>query len=267
MITDHKTIIDGLTIYYRTAGESSKQPLIFLHGWAAHIDGLLGSDKVISELSKYFYVIAPEHPGLCRSTPPKEIWGLDDYAHALNKLLKPLNLVKPIIMGQSFGGGVATAYAKLYTEEVGLLFLVDSVTTKRPHNFYQKSKYLWWPFFSFVAKSQWIPLFFKKIWISFSLGVPTRMISASNSKDYSIMGEIPLGKGYYLNFDYKALRMPPLLVWGDRDTWVTPIERAKEIHREVNNSKLIIVKGSHTILYRKPQMVIGEIIKSLPQHP
>src|SRR3989344_7259663 len=118
MITDHKIVIDDLEIYYRTAGSPEKQHLIFLHGWAARLDGPLGGDKVILELSKYFYVIAPEHPGLMRSMPPKEIWGLDDYAHALIKLLKPLNLVRPIIMGQSFGGGVATAYAKLYPEEI-----------------------------------------------------------------------------------------------------------------------------------------------------
>lgn len=264
MMTDQKTIIDGLTIYYRTAGESSKQALVFLHGWAAHIDGILGSDKVILELSKYFYVIAPEHPGLCRSTPPKEIWGFDDYARVLNKLLKSLNIQKPVIMGQSFGGGVATAYAKLYPEELKSLILVDSITTKRPHNFYQKSKHLWWPFFSFVSKSRWIPLFFKKIWISFSLGVPMKMINVSNVESYSIMGEIPLGDGYYLNFDYRTLQMPVVLVWGNRDTWVTPIVRAKEIHKEIKNSKLLIVKGPHTILYQKPKMVIGEIIKLLP---
>lgn len=267
MITDQKTNIDGLDIHYRITGDRGKQHLVFLHGWAARLDGPLGSDKVILELSKYFYVIAPEHPGLVRSSPPKEIWGLDDYAHALNKLLKPLNLVRPIIMGQSFGGGVATAYAKLYPEEIKLLILVDSITSNRPYNFYQKLKYPWWSLFSFIAKSQWMPLFFKKIWISISLGVPIKIINTSNARDYSVMGEIPMGKGYYiLDFDYKTLRMPLFLVWGNKDTWVTPIQRAKEIHAEVKNSKLLIFEGPHTVLYQKPKIVIGGIIKALPEN-
>ena len=266
MINDHKANIDGLDIHYRITGDIGKQHLVFLHGWAARLDGPLGSDKVILELSKYFYVIAPEHPGLVRSSPPKEIWGLDDYAHALNKLLKPLNLVRPIIMGQSFGGGVATAYAKLYPEEIKLLILVDSITSNRPYNFYQKLKYLWCPLFAFIIKSRWTPLFFKKIWITIALGVPIKMISSSNARDYSIMGEIPTGKNYTLNIDYKTLRMPLLLVWGNRDTWVTPIECAKEIHCEVKNSKLLIFEGPHTVLYQKPKIVIGGILKSLPQN-
>ncbi len=264
MIVDHKIIIDGLEIYYRTAGSPENQHLIFLHGWASRLDGSLGSDKVISELSKYFYVIAPEHPGLIRSTPPKEVWGLDDFTHTLNKLLSPLHLKTPILMGQSFGGGVATAYAKLYPEGIKLLILVDAITNKRKQNFYQRLRFFWWPLFSFLVKSQWTPLILKKVIINISLGVPTDMINKFNAKSYSIMGEIPLNKEYYVNVDYRALLMPLFLVWGDRDTWVTPIQRAKEIHGDVRNSKLLTLKGPHTILYKNPKYAIGEIIKILP---
>jgi pimeloyl-ACP methyl ester carboxylesterase len=263
MIAEHTAIIDGLTIHYRTAGENAKPTLVFLHGWAARVDGFLGSGKVVSELSKYFYVIAPEHPGLCRSTPPKEVWGFDDFARSLKTLLKSLKIENPIIMGQSFGGGIATAYAKLYPHEVKVLILVDSVTTERPWNLYQKAKYVWCPLLSFIAKARWIPLFFKKIWISGSLGVPSKIINTHNVKDYAVMGEIPIGKGRSLDFDYKTLRIPLLLVWGNRDTWVTPLARAREIHEQVKDSKLIIVNGPHTVLYQRPQIVISEIANSL----
>jgi len=39
MITDHKTYIDRPDIHYRTAGDVGKQHLVFLHGWAARLDG------------------------------------------------------------------------------------------------------------------------------------------------------------------------------------------------------------------------------------
>ena len=266
MITDYKTTIDGLEIYYRTSGNPENQHLVFLHGWAARLDGSLGCDKVIFELAKYFYVVAAEHPGLIRSTPPKAIWGMDDFAHILNKLLTPLNLKNPIVMGQSFGGGVATAYAKLYPQEIRFLILVDAITTKRKRNFFQKLKFIWWPAFSFLVKSKWIPLTLKKVLINISLGVPTKMISKLNAESYSVMGEIPLSERYYLNLDYKSLAMPLFLIWGDRDTWVTPVQRAKEIHSEVKESKLLILKGPHTILYKNPKYAVGEIIKLLPQY-
>lgn len=266
MIIDHKIVIDGLKIYYRTAGNPENRHLVFLHGWAARLSGSLGNDKVIFELSKYFYVVAPEHPGLIRSEPPKEIWGLDDYAHALNKLLNSLDLKNPIVMGQSFGGGVATAYAKNYPNGIKILILVDAITTKQKYNFPQKLKFFWWPLFSFLVKSKWVPLALKKLVISISLGVPIKMIERFNVKNYSVMGEIPLSERYYLKLDYKLLPMPLFLVWGDRDTWVTPIQRAKEIHNEVGNSKLLILKGPHTILYKNPKYALGEIIKLLPQN-
>ena len=167
-------------------------------------------------------------------------------------------------MGQSFGGGVATAYAKNYPNGIKILILVDAITTKRKNNFYQKLKFFWWPLFSFLIKSRWIPLIFKKLIINIALGVPMEMINNPNAKDYAIMGQIPLHEGYYLTLDYKSLPMPLFLVWGNRDTWVTPIQRAKEIHNEVSSSKLLILRGPHTILYKNPKYAVSEIIKLLP---
>jgi len=157
MFTEHKTIVDGLEVYYRTVGNATKQHLVFLHGWGARSKGPLGSNKVILELSKYFYIVAPEHPGLVRSTPPQEIWGFDEFAHSLHKLLRPLNLQHPIVMGQSFGGGVASAYAKLYPEEIRTLILVDSVTNRRTYNLYRKCFKLWCQLFLFLTASRWSP--------------------------------------------------------------------------------------------------------------
>ncbi len=79
-------------------------PIVFLHGWGARKDsfGRFGVDNVIVELAKYFYVVAPELPGLIRSQPPKTIWDMGDYVHLLHKLFRTLKLGKFILMGQSW---------------------------------------------------------------------------------------------------------------------------------------------------------------------
>ena len=80
-----------------------------------------------------------------------------------------------------------------------------------------------------------------------------------------VMAEIPAQPDYIPRVDYKTLNIPLVLVWGDRDTWVSDIARAREVHGEVSGSRLLIVKGPHTILYRKPWYVINEIVKELRQ--
>lgn len=134
MLTDHKTSIDGTIVYYRAGGDPAKPHLIFFNGWGARLNGIFGSDKVIEELSKHFYVVSPELPGFMRSEPPKEVWKVDDFATFIYKLLQPLNLENPVVMGQSFGGGVAALYTMNFVRKAKCLILVDAVLAGRIEN-------------------------------------------------------------------------------------------------------------------------------------
>lgn len=102
----------------------------------------------------------------------------------------------------------------------------------------------------------------KQCLIVVALGVPLAFITRETWEDYIVMGEIHRN-AWATRVDYKALPIPLVLVWGNRDTWVTPLEGAKEIHREVKGSKLILVKGGHSILYFKPKRVTDAMIANL----
>lgn len=52
-------------------------------------------------------------------------------------------------------------------------------------------------------------------------------------------------------------------IWGKRDTIVTPLKRAEEIHQEVKDSQLLLVDGGHTVLYQKPNEVVKLIVNSI----
>jgi len=262
-IQDHTVQINNLTIYFRTAGDPTKQPIVFLHGWGARKDGFCGNDGVIAELAKHFYVIAPENPGLIRSETPKEIWNYGDYGEFIHSFLGPLNLKKPIIMGQSFGGGIATAYAALYPEKIKSLVLIDSNTTKRPQNMFVKTKNIWNKFSYKVLSSRFTPFLIKKIVIHLYFGTPFSHINQNTAEDQSIMGLINIQLELdSLEFDYKSF--PPILfVWGNKDTFATPLKRAEEIHEEVEGSKLIVVPGSHTVLYQRPKEIVDLIVQNI----
>lgn len=266
-VKDHKVKVDDVEMYYRTAGDKEKPALVFLHGWGARLgkgwfDYFFGTERVIKELAKHFYVVAPELAGLMRSQAPQRPWSLEAYAHALHALLSRLSLENPIIMGQSFGGGVAATYAALYPKSIRLLVLVDATTNKRRENsFYHVRDWLV-SLATHLLHSRVTPFLIKKFLIAIALGVPFGFIIRETWKAYIVMGEIHCN-AWATNVDYKALPMPLLLIWGNRDTWVTPLEGAKEIHREVKGSKLILVKGGHSILYFKPKRVTDAMIANL----
>ena len=123
MIKDYKLTIDGLKIFYRIGGEKRKPPAIFLHGYGSRLKGIgpyRGTTGIIEELANHFYVLAPELPGLIRSDAPKTVWNYEEYAILIHKLVRSLQWERSLIFGHSFGGGIATAYAKLYPEDIKL---------------------------------------------------------------------------------------------------------------------------------------------------
>lgn len=262
-LQDHTTTIKGLQVYYRTAGDVTQQPLVFLHGWGSRLDGRCGTDAVIAELAKSFYVIAPEHPGLIRSEPPKEIWNFDQYAEVVDQLLRDLHVQQPIIMGQSFGGGVATAFANKHSQEFKALVLVDASMSNMPLNFYRR----WWrrgaATSEFLLRSRFTPSLLKKSIANLYFGVPFASMDDLPLTERAIMPLIDRKKS--LNVDYSAIVQPVVMVWGDKDQFTTPLSRAKQTQAEMPRSELTVVQGTHTVLYQRPDEIVPLIIHKLEQ--
>jgi pimeloyl-ACP methyl ester carboxylesterase len=261
-VRDNNIEIAKLNISYQIAGDIKKPHLIFLHGWGARKDNIFGKGKeqVVRQLAKYFYVVAPELPGFIRSDSPKKTWNLKDYAKFVNKFIKSIDLNYPIIMGQSFGGGIATEYAKKYPKSIPILILIDSTYANRSKNWYYMVRFKLKPIRDFMIGKSYVPIWMKKLVICSYLGVPFSHLSKNNVKDYLIMTDIQTS--YEVKVDYKKLKMPTLIIWGSKDTLITPLDRAREILNEIPNSKMIIIDdGGHLALYTHTGKVIKEIIK------
>ena len=222
-----------LDIFYQTAGSPNNRPLIFLHGWGARAEDTCGRGRrsVTAKLSEHFFVYSVELPGLIRSEPPHEVWDMEEYAKTIRSFIKLLGIDRPIIMGQSFGGGVATTYAGLYPDDVPYLVLVDASPGKRTPNFYYNLRFKWKPFFDWVVDSRIMPLSFRRAVVSLYLGVPQDRMTNKNIQKYKIMSDVETS--YSIKTDYSSLPMPVLLVWGEKDIYVTPLQRAKEIALEI----------------------------------
>lgn len=263
-IETHKSTIDGLATFYKTAGDPKKPPLIFIDGWPMKFLNfkVTSSDQVITELAKYFYTVQPELAGLGPAEAPKEIWTFADRVKHLHKILQPLRLKSPIVMGQSFGGGVATYYANLYHNEVSVLILTDAITAYKQENFASTANEYGQKAYRSFLLSSFVPTQFKKWLINLINDVPYSYLAQYDLKNYA--NTVVYEKTHLLDKEaYDAIDFPVLLIWGDKDTNLTPVSAAKELNQKMKNSKLIVVSGDHEVLAKRPKEVVQKIIQNL----
>lgn len=261
-LEDHAVKIDGLRVFYRTGGDPARQPLLFLHGWGLRWDRFgpyVGNKVIVQELAKHYYVVAPELPGLMRSETPETFLGYEKYSKIIHSLLEHLHIEKPIIMGQSFGGTIASIYTKLYPANVSHLVLVNSILNYEASRAHPKLLQLWGKLFPKILSSAFVPKFMKKLVIYGFFGTPFSYITNEEIRRKAHM-EDPLLYVYDLDFNY--LQVPLLMVWGQDDSKV-PLRKAEEILKQVPNSKLITIPGGHSVLSFHPHRVIEIIFEQL----
>lgn len=86
-----------------------KPSLLLLHGGPGYDHS--GFKPAFSRLSDLVQIVYVDHRGHGRSDRrPREEWTLDTFADDVVRLCDALGIVKPIVLGQSFGGFVAQRY-------------------------------------------------------------------------------------------------------------------------------------------------------------
>jgi pimeloyl-ACP methyl ester carboxylesterase len=109
-------------IEYRAAGDARNPAVLMLHGLGSSAAGYRAQ---LAGLSQGFHVIAWNAPGFGGSSPiPGQDAGIDDYADALEGLLRALRVRRlAVLVGSSWGSVVALAFARRYPAMVDGLVL------------------------------------------------------------------------------------------------------------------------------------------------
>ncbi|MBI4941721.1 MAG: alpha/beta hydrolase [Actinobacteria bacterium] len=109
-----------------TGAEMAARPtLIGLHGGPG-VDGTTLRHH-LAALSDVAQVIVPDQRGHGRSgTGAPTDWNLPTWARDVHQLCEVLDIHKPALLGQSFGGFVAQQYASTYPEDIAGLVLVST---------------------------------------------------------------------------------------------------------------------------------------------
>ena len=125
MAVDKRTWVQGRPAAYSVAGEGL--PVVLLHGWA--LAQHTYRDVVETIAAQGCRVIAPAMPGFGGSGDlPDAEFSLSGYATWVAHLLDALEIDEPaVVVGHSFGGGVAVRLAHDHRHRVRSLVLVNSV--------------------------------------------------------------------------------------------------------------------------------------------
>ncbi|HIH45095.1 MAG TPA: alpha/beta hydrolase [Candidatus Methanoperedenaceae archaeon] len=250
--------IGELRIAFEIKGQGS--PLVLLHGaisdsreWRRQLDGL--SDE--------FTVVAWDAPGCGCSDDPPETFRLPDYADCLAAFIEEIGLVRPHVLGLSFGSGLAL---ELYHRYPGI-----------PRSLILASAYAGW------AGSLPPEMVKERLQQGLRLSElpPERVVDAfipthfakSVSNDVieetaAIISEFhPVGmRAMVLAFAEADLRdvlptieVPTLLLYGEADQR-SPLDVAENLHASIPASRLVIIPGvGHQSNLEAPEIFNAEV--------
>ena len=201
---------------------------VLLHGknfcaatWQAAIAALIGAG---------YRVIAPDQIGFCKSSKPERYqFTFEQLAGNTHALLTSLGITRAIVMGHSTGGMLAIRYALMYPSEVEHLVLVDPIgledwrargvpwqsldvlyqrelkTTAERIRSYERATYY---------AGAWDPAYER--WVQMLAGMYRGPGRAQVAWDSALLYDMIYTQPVI--YEIGSLRMPVLLIIGDKDT-------------------------------------------------
>jgi pimeloyl-ACP methyl ester carboxylesterase len=127
-------LVNGVRLFFDVEGARlvpdgpamrEKPTLLLLHGGPGFDHSTF--KPIYSALADVAQVVYLDHRGNGRSDPgPQEMWTLAQWGDDVRAFCDALGIVKPIVLGVSFGGMVAMAYATRHPDHPSKLILVST---------------------------------------------------------------------------------------------------------------------------------------------
>lgn len=247
---DERRIIDGMDVRFRDIGAGPV--VLFLHGWG---DTLAAFDALVPELGDRRFVRL-DLPGFGGSELPGTPWDVARYAAFVRHFLDKLGIAGPdVLVGHSFGGRIAIKSVASGLLRPRRLVLVAAAGAAARGGARQSA-------FSFVAKAGKFLTVFPPLSL-FKKRLRERLYRLAGSADYLQAGAL---RETFLNIvredlrvDAAKIKIPTLLVWGERDT-ETPLAEARVLERAIGGARLAIIPGAgHFVQRDMPKETAREI--------
>lgn len=113
-IQTHQIVVDGLTLRYAERGQG--RPLVLIHGALTGLEDMMTG--LGPHLSATHRLIAFDRPGMGGSETGPGLGSLWAQAALLRKATHRLGIEQPLLVGHSFGGSIAMAWAARHADEI-----------------------------------------------------------------------------------------------------------------------------------------------------
>jgi pimeloyl-ACP methyl ester carboxylesterase len=267
--------IDGTTVHYVDQGTGPA--LILIHGAG-------GSSRewtlsMIGHLTDRYRVIAIDRPGhgytsrlKARANTAETLQEQADLTHAL---AQHLNIEKAIIAGQSYGGGVAMAFATRHPDMLAGLVMISGVSNPWEGGldaFYETTD-TWWgkhvliPIISTLTTRKKAVEITKEIFepdpvppryldhMGIRLSARSSQIRANSEQINRSLEDVTAMVPLYTN-----ITAPTEIIHGDKDTTVPLTVHAIPLSKQIKGANLTVLKGTgHMPQHAREQDVIDAI--------
>ena len=248
----------------------SGRPVVMIHGNAGDLrDFEFGTLDLVA---RNYRVIAFDLPGHGLSKMPGKAKGtIQEQAVTLHQALTALGVKDPILVGHSWGGAVALAYALLYPHEISaLVLLAPAAYADHREDVPAELLLRRLPLFSDFCIALFKPILGRALLKhhlkdAFSPDpVPEDYLKAAANgwldrkhlKAFirnDVMVDSSLRK---LSPQYQKIQAPVIIVTGDSDLTVSPQQNAFCLHKAIANSELVVIPhAGHQIPETHPEAV------------
>ncbi|MDR3298265.1 MAG: alpha/beta hydrolase [Candidatus Nomurabacteria bacterium] len=216
--------------------------LYIIHGWTYDVSPWEEVAKYLKEIGVSVELLRV--PGL--GEPSKKVWDIQKYVAWADENIAD----GAVVLGHSNGGRILLNLLVAKPEKLSGVILLDAAGV------YEKSAKR--SVLRVVAK-----IFAPMKKISLLRRVFHKFIGASDydkapeNMKKTLHNMISSDK----NLDASGIKTPVRIIWGENDT-ITPLRQGEKLHRELENSTLVVKKGwGHSQYLKDPQALAAEIAK------
>lgn len=231
--------------YVELPGPTPHAPVVLLlHGSPARAFDLR---EVAQGLGGSVRVVAPDLPGFGNSTRRVDDYSIEAQARRVDAFLDALNIERAHIVGFSLGGGVAMELYARAPHRVASITLVASLGV-------QELELLG----SYALNHALHGVQLAGLWLAANLVPHFGWLDR-------VMFNVPYARSFF-DSDQRQLRgimerceVPVLILHGDEDPLV-PFAAAREHHRIIPQSEMVVLPGAHFHVYTDPAAITGPLL-------